>query len=667
MALQSEKLTPTAIRLLLADGDFSPIPTYPNKHPACNEWEKKFKVGRAEIELWPKVYPDAKGTGILTAYVPTFDIDVLVPDAADAVENLVRERFDEQGPILVRFGRPPKRAIPFRCDQPFGHLEVNFIAPDGPAHKLEILGDRQQVIVAGLHGDTGKYYRWHGGAPGRVRREELPFLDADQARQLIDDAAELLVRDFNFKIGQGKANGADGQPADWETLVANIVSGADFHRSLTSLAASSIARGFGIKKTIEFLRGLMQCHPGPHDARWKDRYDEIARAVKSADKKFDPGQPAQIATQQQTKATPKKIDQVIETFDRWLILDDKTALYAMLGTVAGNLLDGDPIWLGIIAPPSSAKTELLNSLAGLPHVVVAEVLTPAALLSGTPKNQKARNATGGLLPQIGDFGILAFKDFGSVLDLRIEMRGEMLSALRRVYDGEYVRQVGSDGGRVLKWTGKAGLLFAATQKYDLYHAVVGTLGDRFLLVRLNSGGEDQVDQCFKHIGAATKTMRAELAEAVAGLFVGLPVPLVESAPLTPAEITRLKEIVMLAVKLRAGVERDRIKRDIEAVYDAEGPARLALSLERLFAGLLVIGLTRPQAMQVIEAVAKDSTPRFRLAAFDALTAKWQTTRKIATAIKLPTTTTQRALEDLVAQSLAERNDVSSGANEWRKA
>jgi hypothetical protein len=34
---------------------------------------------------------------------------------------------------------------------------------------------------------------------------------------------------------------------------------------------------------------------------------------------------------------------------------------------------------------------------------------------------------------------------------------------------------------------------------------------------------------------------------------------------------------------------------------------------------------------------------------------------------LPTTTTQRALEDLVAQSLAERNDVSSGANEWRKA
>jgi hypothetical protein len=660
------KLTPTAIRLLLADGDYSPIPTYPNKHPACNEWEKKFKVGRAEIELWPKVYPDAKGTGILTAYVPTFDIDVLVPEAAVAVEDLVRERFDEHGPILVRFGRPPKRAIPFRCDQPFGHLEVNFIAPDGSAHKLEILGDKQQVIVAGLHGDTGKYYRWHGSAPGRVRREELPYLDVDQARQLIDDAAELLVRDFNFKIGKSaKTNGADGQPADWETLVANIISGADFHTSLVSLAASCIARGFGIKKSIEFLRGLMQCHQGPHDQRWKDRYDEIARAVKSAYKKFDPGPPAQ-PQQPPTPAAPTGLDQLIATFDRWLALDDKTALCAMLGTVAANLLDGDPVWLGIIAPPSSAKTELLNSLARLPHVVTAEVLTPAALLSGTPKRQQQRNATGGLLPQIGSFGILVFKDFGTVLDARVELRSEMLSALRRVFDGEYVRQIGADGGRTVSWAGKAGLLFAATQKYDLYHTVIGTLGDRFLLVRPRSVGEKQIDRSFQHIGAATKKMRAELAEAVAGLFVGLPVPLAEPPPFSPRELRWLKKVIMLAVRLRAGVERDRIKRDIEAVYDPEGPARLALSLERLFAGLLIIGLTRADARRVVRAVAMDSTPRFRLAAYSALTSVWQTTRAIAIAIKLPTTTTHRALEDLATQDLAERNDNTAGANEWRR-
>ena len=62
----------------------------------------------------------------------------------------------------------------------------------------------------------------------------------------------------------------------------------------------------------------------------------------------------------------RPIDEVIEVFERWLILKDRTPIYAVLGAVAANLLPGDPVWLGLIAPPSSAKTEILNSLSGLP-------------------------------------------------------------------------------------------------------------------------------------------------------------------------------------------------------------------------------------------------------------------------------------------------------------
>jgi hypothetical protein len=354
-------------------------------------------------------------------------------------------------------------------------------------------------------------------------------------------------------------------------------------------------------------------------------------------------------------------------FDKWLALKNKIPLYATLGTVAANLLDGDPVWLGLIAPPSSAKTELLNSLSQLPHVIITEVLTPAALLSGTPKRQKTKGATGGLLQQLGDFGILAFKDFGSVLDMRIETRGEMLSALRRVFDGEYVRQLGSDGGRTLSWRGKVGLIFAATQAYDLHHSVIGTLGDRFLLARLDTA-EDQFNMCFRHIGKATKTMRHELASAVAGLFAGLPNPLPEPHPLSADEMHDLEQIVTLAIRLRAGVERDRIKRDIVAVYDPEGPARLALALERLFSGLIIIGLPRNTAMEIIKRVTMDSTPRFRLKTYHALTSEWQTTRAIATTILLPTTTVRRALEELAAQDLAMREDGGEKQpSKWRLA
>jgi hypothetical protein len=212
------------------------------------------------------------------------------------------------------------------------------------------------------------------------------------------------------------------------------------------------------------------------------------------------------------------------------------------------------------------------------------------------------------------------------------------------------------------------LLFAATQKYDLYHSVIGTLGDRFLLVRLDPTSEGQFDACLKHIGTATKIMRDELAHAVAGLFAGLPNPLPEPSPLTDAELTRVKETVRLAIRLRAGVERDRIKREIEAVYDPEGPARLVLSLERLFAGLIIVGVSRDTAMQVVTRVAMDSTPRFRLKAFEALTEQWQTTRQLATAIDLPRSTARRALEDLVAQGLAQRKEKDdAGADEWKRA
>src|SRR5262245_36225897 len=98
------------------------------------------------------------------------------------------------------------------------------------------------------------------------------------------------------------------------------------------------------------------------------------------------------------------IDQVLQTFDKWLILPDHTPVLAVLGAVAGNLLPGDPIWLGLIAPPSSAKTEILNATLTLPNVVQAATVTPAGLLSGTPKKQHDKGARGGLLRQLGEFG-----------------------------------------------------------------------------------------------------------------------------------------------------------------------------------------------------------------------------------------------------------------------
>ena len=93
-------------------------------------------------------------------------------------------------------------------------------------------------------------------------------------------------------------------------------------------------------------------------------------------------------------------------------------------------------------------------------MVQAATITVAGLLSGTPKKQRDKGAQGGLLRQIGDFGFIVLKDFGSILSMHTETRAEVLAALREIYDGAWTRHVGSDGGRTLAWQGKVGLLFA---------------------------------------------------------------------------------------------------------------------------------------------------------------------------------------------------------------
>jgi hypothetical protein len=361
---------------------------------------------------------------------------------------------------------------------------------------------------------------------------------------------------------------------------------------------------------------------------------------------------------------PWSLAQTLAVFDRWLLLQDQTPILAVLGAVAANYLPGDPVWLGIVGPPSSAKTEILNSTALLPHIFQLATFTPPALLSGTPNKQRDKGARGGLLREIGEFGLLALKDFGSILSMRPDTRAEALAALRELFDGEWTRRVGMGGGRELRWKGKLGLIFACTGIIDAHHSVIGAMGDRFLLTRLQPVQKGQFARALQHAGEVSKQMRQELAEAVAHLFAGRRA---QPRIITDVEIERIDSIVSLAVQLRGPVERDRRTRDIEAIYGAEGPARLGLMIERLLAGLDMLGVARADALHVVENVTMDSVPLIRRDAYeyarrckDAFGKPEEfKTAALANRLGLPTTTTRYALEDLAAYGLVIRRSAQS--------
>jgi putative DNA primase/helicase len=222
----------TEQRKRLRDTGFAPIPVA-GKKPVPEEWQKKTTVTDTEIETWSGY----NSTGLITRLMPALDVDIYNPEAAKAVEELVRERFEARGKLLVRIGNAPKYAIPFRTDKSFKKITANLTPPeDDPTavylqrgdsfrptdQKIELLGDGQQLVAFGEHPDTRRPYRWIGGEPGEVRRDELPELTEAEARRLVDDVAQLLCDKFGYTRKQS-ARSEDATRAPNDKLAADDI------------------------------------------------------------------------------------------------------------------------------------------------------------------------------------------------------------------------------------------------------------------------------------------------------------------------------------------------------------------------------------------------------------------------------------------------------------
>ena len=167
---------------------------------------------------------------------------------------------------------------------------------------------------------------------------------------------------------------------------------------------------------------------------------------------------------------------------------DLDAIDSVLTVAAVEKFDdgSDPLWLLVVGGPGGCKTETVMPLKGAGGLVVSTISSTAALLSGTPKRERTKDATGGLLRRRGPDGLIVLKDVTSILSLNPGMRGEIMAALREVYDGYWSREVGVDGGRVLEWQGRIGVVGAVTTAWDRAHAAVASMGDRFVLIRMDS-------------------------------------------------------------------------------------------------------------------------------------------------------------------------------------
>jgi hypothetical protein len=499
----------------------------------------------------------------------------------------------------------------------------NLIAPDGSeGQKIEFLADGEQVVVAGIYPDTKQPYRWPRGELGAIRLGELPYIREAEARALVDDLVEILVRDFGYQRAPSrpqqrqadctpKPDGGQGKgESDWGHLYDNIRAGRELHDSLRDLAAKMIACGTNSGSVVNQLRALIEISDVSKDDRWRLRVSEIPAAVDSAVAKFskqpEPAEPA-------VKSPTTLLRAAHSAFRKWLAEGyDIDVLDAVLATAASERLTGDPLWLLVISGPGNAKTETVQALAGAGATITSTIASEGALLSATKQQGKGKskisNATGGLLRKLGNRGILVVKDVTSILSADRHTRGPVLGAIREIYDGRWERNVGSSGGLTLTWTGRLVIVGAVTTAWDTAHTVISAMGDRFVVVRADSGHGrvPSATKAIRNTGSET-SMRSELAQVVGSLISNInPKEYIPSDD----QISRLIKAADIVTAARTGVERDYRGEVIDA-HALEMPTRFAKQLGQLVRGAVAIGIPAEHAMRLAIRCARDSIPPLR--------------------------------------------------------
>ena len=354
-------------------------------------------------------------------------------------------------------------------------------------------------------------------------------------------------------------------------------------------------------------------------------------------------------------------------FRKWLGDDyDTEALDAALAVAAvENFGDGsDPVWLLIVSGPGAAKTETVQAFDGMGATITSSVSSEAALLSATPKRERAKTATGGLLRKMGERGVLVVKDMTSILSMNRDQRARVLAALREVYDGRWYREVGTDGGQTIPWEGRIAVIGAVTTAWDTAHSVVSTMGDRFVLVRIDSASGRMVAgrKAIGNTGDETR-MRTELAEAVAKVMATMSAP----PSITDEETEILLAAADLVTLARTGVEYD-YRGDVIDAHAPEMPTRFAKQLAQIVRGGVAIGMDRKAALRLAIRCARDSMPPLRLAIIDDLAANPDSsTQQVRKRLDKPRNTVDRQLQALHMLSVVtvrEQEYSEEGKSRW---
>lgn len=354
-----------------------------------------------------------------------------------------------------------------------------------------------------------------------------------------------------------------------------------------------------------------------------------------------------------------------KAFGKWLSLPNYDAVDIVASTLLANRLDGKAVWLALVGAPATGKTEIVQALSGCDRTHVVDAMTPATFASGYKSSKKDRGHHG-LLDQMmdGKSHLVVVKDFSTVLQRRQDQRGEILSQMRDLYDGELTVPFGNDVH--VHWEGKLGMIVCSTGQYDKEIKSLATFGDRFLVFRPTEGIRDAVAERAARNAGQTPKMRRELEHAMAQLDnIKLP----RKEIIVSLEARRaIAGLADFATRARSQVPRNPYNHSVVDAPELEGPARMAVQFTQLARGsMLYFGQTEATGkdLDLLEALAFSTVPALRSRVLVAMDLTGSVSgMDVARRMAMPQSVVQRTMEDLKLLEIIEPTAVMGRHAGW---
>lgn len=352
----------------------------------------------------------------------------------------------------------------------------------------------------------------------------------------------------------------------------------------------------------------------------------------------------------------KKLQDLVESV---YLVKDPYITEVMLASVIAHRLPNDPVWLIIVGPSGSGKSEFVNLIGTVEKVFPLSTLTSHTFISGQKNGGKETS----LLTKIQS-GIITFKDFTSLLSEHQDDRAVIMGQLREIYDGKYSKSFGT--GETINWQGKITVVAGSTHVIHTMKQSYVAMGERFIMYemiqpeRKEAARRTMENQQEGNMGEK-RTMLAEAMRVLIDTELTIPSDLPKISTELQDELLDLAE---LATRARSDVERNwrSPQQELTGVNPPEVPTRVAGQLQSIAKALMVITYNETgtaelldRHRQILYKMALDSITKARrkvmveLSRYDVIE-----TSGLAVKIGLPTTSVRRTLEDLVALDIAER-------------